>query len=152
MLLISCALYAFRAAYISSIIRFSLVRPPFDIISSMLLELVNMCTGVGCLKKNPNCLRIAIASSNRSAKVITSADSMERATRSDLYELYEASIALWLSSVKKTICPGWDEKSALLANEVSLYAVILNELQSSLGIRMYALWLCTYLIALFKRV
>ena len=97
MLLISWALYACRAAYISGIIRFSLVRLPFDIMSNMLLESVLMCYGIGCLRTNSNCLWIARASSNRSAKAITSADSTGRATRSDLYDLYETGLALWLS-------------------------------------------------------
>ena len=105
MLLISCVLYAFRAAYISSIISFSLVRPPLHTVSNKLLESVDMCTGNGFLKVNSNCLQIESAPSNKSAKAITSADSMERATRRDLYDLQETSLELWLSSVNRTIHP-----------------------------------------------
>ena len=87
-----------------------------------------MCTGIGCLKTNSNFLRMAGASSNRSAKVITSADSTEREMHRDLHDLYETGIAVWLSSVKRTMRPSCDDKSILLANAASLYAVILNEL------------------------
>ena len=80
-----------------------------------------MCTGIGCLKMNYNCLRIASVSLNKSAKAITAADSTERATHRDLYDLYDTAIALWLSSVNRSIRPSWDGKSALLANAASLY-------------------------------
>ena len=106
-----------------------------------------MCTGIGCLKTNSNCLWIASASSSRSTKAITSVESTERATRLNLYELYKTGIVLWISSVQRTICQSCDDKSALLTNAASLYAVILNELLSSLGIRMDAMWSCSYLIA-----
>ena len=43
-----------------------------------------------------------------------------------------------------------EDKSALLANAASLYAVFLSEYQSSLGMRVDALWSCMYLVALFK--
>ena len=108
--------------------RFSLVRLPFDVLSSMFLDSVSMCTGIGCLRTNPNCLRIESASSNSSGKAITSVGSMERATRRDLYDLYETGIALWLLSVKRSMRPSCDDRSALLANAVSQYAVILSEL------------------------
>ena len=113
MFLISCALYACRAVYISSIIHFSFVRLTLDIISNMLLESVSTCTGLCCLRTNSYYLRIASASSNRSAKAITSADNTERATRPDLYDFYETGIALWLSSVKRNMCLSCDDKSAL---------------------------------------
>ena len=106
----------------------SLVRLPFDITSSMLLESVSICIDIGCLRTNSNCLRIANASSNRSAKEITSAESTEHATRRDLYDLHETGIALWFSSVKRIMRPSCDDKSALLANAASLHAVIFNEL------------------------
>ena len=86
-----------------------------------------MCSGIGCLKTNSNCLKIASASSNRSSKAITWADSRERATRRDLYDLYETGIALYLSSFKRTMRPSCDLQLALLANEASQYAMILNE-------------------------
>ena len=92
----------------------------------MLLEPVSISTGTGRIKTNSNCLRIASASSNRSAKAITSGDSTERATRRDLYDLCETGTALWLSSVKRTMRPSCDDKEALLANTASLYAVILS--------------------------
>ena len=66
----------------------------------------------------PQCTRIS-ASSNRSAKAITSADSVERATRRDLYDLYETGIALWLSSAKRTMRPSYDDKLAFVANAAS---------------------------------
>ena len=88
-----------------------------------------MYTGIDYLKTYFNCLRIASASSNRSAKAITSTDSTEHTTRRDLYDLYETGIALWFSSVKRTIPPSWDDNSPLLANSASLYAVIFSELQ-----------------------
>ena len=87
-----------------------------------------MCTGIVCLRTSYDSLQIASASSNRSAKAITSTDITERATCRDLYDLYETGIALWLSSVKRTMRLSCDDKSALLANAASLYAVILNEL------------------------
>ena len=59
---------------------------------------------------------------------MTSADSKERTMRRNLYDLYEIDMELWSSSVKKTIRPRCQDKSALLANAASLYAVILNEL------------------------
>ena len=68
------------------------MRLPLDIMSNMPLLPVNICTGIDCLKTNFNCLRIASASSNRSAKAITSVDNRARATRRDLYDLYEAGI------------------------------------------------------------
>ena len=128
MLLLICVLYACRAVYRSGMIRFSLVLLPFDIMSNMLLESLSTCTGIGCLKTNSNGLRIASASSNTSAKATTSANSTERATHRDFYYLYETCIALWLSSVRKTMRISCDDKSALLANAASLYAVILSEL------------------------
>ena len=87
MLPILSALYVCQAVYTSSTIRFSLVRLPFDIMSNMLLESVNMCTDIDCLKTSSNCLRIACESSSRSAKAIISADTTECATRSSLYDL-----------------------------------------------------------------
>ena len=109
-LLISCGFYACQAACIPNIIRFSIVRPPFDIMLNMLLVSVIICTGICCLKTSSHCLRISSASSNRSAKAITSVDSTERATRRDLYDLYETGIALCLSSVKRTMRSGCDNK------------------------------------------
>ena len=79
-----------------------------------------MYTGIGCLRTNSSCLRIASASSNRSAKAKTSADSTERATHRDLYELYKTNIALWLLSVKNTVHSSCNVESALLANAASL--------------------------------
>ena len=87
-----------------------------------------MCTDLGCLRKNSNCLRIATGPSNRSPKATTSADSTERAIRHDLYDFYETVIALWLSSVKRTMRPNCDDKSALLSYAPSLYAVILSKM------------------------
>ena len=86
-LLISGALYACRATFMSSIIRFSLVRLLLYIMSNRLWDSINICTGIGCIETNSNCLGIANASLNKSAKAITSADSTERATRHDLYDL-----------------------------------------------------------------
>ena len=123
---------------------------PFDIFSSMLLESASIFTSICCLRTNSNCSRIASASSNSSAKAITSADSTKRATRRDLYDLYETGIALWYSSVKTTKSPSCDDESALLENAASLFAIILYDLLSSLGTRMDSMWLCTYLISLFK--
>ena len=57
-LLISFDLYACRTAYISSIIRFSLVVLPLDVMLDKLLDSVNACTGIGCLKTNSNSLRV----------------------------------------------------------------------------------------------
>ena len=65
-----------------------------------------------------------------------------------MYDLYETDIALRLSSVSRNIRPSWDYKSALLANAVSVYAAILNGLQSILRLRMDALWSFTYLTIL----
>ena len=87
-----------------------------------------MCTGIGCLRMNSNCLRIASASSNRSAKAITLSDSTERATSRDLYNIDETGIALWLSSVKETMRSNCDDNSALLANATPLNEVTLSEL------------------------
>ena len=75
---------------------FSLMRLPFDMMSSILFVFVSICTGIGFLRANSYCLRIESASSNRSAKAITLADNTERATRRDLNDLYETGIALWL--------------------------------------------------------
>ena len=96
-----------------------------------------MFTGIGCLRANPNCLQTPSASSNRSAKSITSADSNERAKRRDLYE---TGIALWLSSVRRTVRQSCDDNSALLANAAPLYAGIRYDLWSGLRIRISALW------------
>ena len=109
-----------------------------------------MCTGISCLKTSSYCLRIASASSNRSSKTITLADNSERATGPNLYDLYETGIALQLSPVMRTMRPRRDDKSTLLANAASVYAVILNDLLSSQGIRLDALWSFTYSFALFK--
>ena len=92
------------------------------------LESVNMCTGIDCFGANSDCLRSASASSNRSGKAITSPDSTEPSTRRDLYDLYKTGIELWLSSVKRNMRPSCDDKSALLSNAASRYAVILSEL------------------------
>ena len=64
-----------------------------------------MYTSIICLKKNSHFLRVESVSSNKSAKAITSADSTERATSRDLYDLYHTGIELLLSSVKRTIRP-----------------------------------------------
>ena len=85
-LLASCALYACRAAYMSSIICFSFMQPPLDTMSNKFLDSVYVCTGIGCLETNYIYLRIASASSNKSAKAITSADITERVTHCDLYD------------------------------------------------------------------
>ena len=69
-----------------------------------------MCTGIGRLRTNSNCLRITSASSNIFAKAVTLAESTERATRLDLYDFYETDIVLWLLSVKKSIRPICDDK------------------------------------------
>ena len=58
---------------------------------------------------------------------------------------------LLFSSVKRTIFTKCEDMSALLANAASLYAIILNELRSSLVMRMDTLFSCMLLIALFKR-
>ena len=100
----------------------------FDIMSNMILDSVSTSTGVGCLKTNSNCLWTARASSNRSAKAITSADNTENATRHDFYDLYETGIPLWLSSVRRTMRTDCDNKSAILANSASPHVVIPNEL------------------------
>ena len=80
--------------YLSSIIRFSLARLSLDIMSDKLLESINICSRIGCLKTNFNCLRIVSASSNRSPKAITSVSSAKHAARRDLYDLQEIGIAL----------------------------------------------------------
>ena len=87
MFLISCDLYACRAKYMSSIIRFSLVRLSFDMMSNKRLESVDICTGINSLKTNSNCLWIESASLNKPAKAITPADNTVYATRRDLYDL-----------------------------------------------------------------
>ena len=46
---------------------------------------------------------------------------------------------LQLSSVKRNIRRNCEDKSAFFVNAASLYVVDLNELESSLGIRMDAL-------------
>ena len=138
-LLISRALYACLAAYMSSMIRFSLVRLPLDMMSKRLLESVSMCTGIGSFNMNSSCLRIARASSDRSANAMTSADSTERAMRLDLYDLYDIGIALLAASVRRTMRPSCEDKSALLAKAASLYATIRSESKSNLGIRIDAL-------------
>ena len=73
-------------------IRLSFVSPRLDIKPIMLLESVRMCTGIGCPKKNSNCLRIASESSHRPAKAISLADNAERVTSRDSYSLYEIGI------------------------------------------------------------
>ena len=83
----SRALYGCRAANMSSVIRFSLVRPPLDIVSNKLLESLKICNGIVYLKTNFNCLRIASASSKKSANAIISPDNTERVTHRDLYDL-----------------------------------------------------------------
>ena len=72
--------------------------------SNKLMESVNICTDIG-YHKSFNFLRIANESSNKYVEAITSADSTERATRRDLYNLYETGIALWSSSLNRTIRP-----------------------------------------------
>ena len=57
--------------------------------SNKLLKSVNICTGIGSIKTNSNCLRTQSASSNKSSKALSSADVTERATRRDLYDLYD---------------------------------------------------------------
>ena len=94
MLLISYGLYAFRAGHIPSTIRFSLIRLLQDKISNKHLGYVNICTGVDCLTKSSNCLRIASVSPNKSAKAINLARNGDRATRHDLYGLNETDIEL----------------------------------------------------------
>ena len=71
---------------------------------------------------NPNCFRIVSASSVRYANAMISADSSERATRRDLYGLYETGIALLDMSVRGNIRPSCEDKSILFANVTSLYA------------------------------
>ena len=127
-MLISCAFYACRVAYIPSSIRLSLARLPFDMMLSMLLKSVSTCTCIGCLKTNSNRFRIESASSNRSEKAIISVESTKRAMCRDLYKLYETGIASWKSSFKKNTGSIWYHKSALLANVASLYAIIRNSL------------------------
>ena len=78
------SLYTCLAGYISSIIRFSLVRLPLDITSNILVGSINICSGIGCLKTSFICLQTASASSNKSAKAITPADYTTRATIRDL--------------------------------------------------------------------
>ena len=112
----------------SSMICFSHVRLIFDIMSNMLLESVSICTGISCLRTSSNCLRIASASSNRSAKEITSADNTEHVTRRDLNDFYEICIALWLLTLKRIMSPSCDDRSTLLENTASLCTVNLNEL------------------------
>ena len=73
--------------HISSIIRFSPEQIPLHTESNKLLVLANIYTDIDCPKTNKNFLWITNASSNKSAKAITSADNTERAKRRDLYEL-----------------------------------------------------------------
>ena len=94
MLLISKALYASRAACMSNVIRFSLVRHSFDIIWNILLGSVNMCTSMSCFNKNYSCLWIASTSSNEAADAITSADINIREICCDSYDLWENSMEL----------------------------------------------------------
>ena len=68
------------------------MRLSLDIMPNKLLESVDICTGIGCLNTNSICLRIASASSNKSAKAITSVDSMKCATCRDLCDLQETGI------------------------------------------------------------
>ena len=69
---------------------------PVDIMWIKLLEFVNICTGIGSLKINSNCLRIATATARESAKAIASADNTKRTTSRDLYDLEETDIEMWL--------------------------------------------------------
>ena len=92
------------------------------------MESVYMWAGIGCFNMNSNWFRIASASSNKSAKAITSPDKTDCATRRDLYDLYQTGMEYWLSSVWRNIRLGCDDESTLLASAASLYAVICNEL------------------------
>ena len=136
----------------SSMILFSLALIPLDMMSKRILESVRIWTGTGRFKMNSNCFRFASASSVRSASAMTSADNTERATRRDLYELYETGIALLDTSVRSTIDPSCKDKPMLLANAASLYATTQSVSRSSFGIHMDALLSWAYLMALFRRL
>ena len=79
------------------------------------------------------------ASSERSAKAIASADNTVRATRLDLHDLYDTGTALLVASVRRTMRPSAEDKSALLAKAASLYTTICSESKPNLGMRIDAL-------------
>lgn len=80
---ISCTRQSCRAANISSIICFSLVRDPLLIMSNNDFESFCKCRSIAFLSACSNCDWRACASSNKSAKAITSADNTERVTLLD---------------------------------------------------------------------
>ena len=109
-----------------------------------------MWTGTERFKINSNCFRIASALSVSSANAKTSADSIERATCLDIYELYEIGIALLDISVISTIHPSCKGRSILFANAVSLYATTRSVSRSCFGMHMDAPLSYAYLMALFR--
>ena len=71
----------------SSIVRFSEMREPFEITSKRDLESVNSCTGIRRPHTSLNSTARVEATSNRSLNAITSPAIAERTTLFDLYDL-----------------------------------------------------------------
>ena len=89
-LLISSAMYACIAAYMTSVICFSLIRLSLDIPYRTIVQSVCTCIGIGFFTMNSKCLQIASATSDRSASEITSFENTERFTSLELHNLYES--------------------------------------------------------------
>ena len=63
---------------------------------------------------NSGSLRVARASSDRSARAMASADITEQTMRLDKYDLYDTGIALLIASARMMMRPSCEDKSALL--------------------------------------
>ena len=74
-----------------------------ELIKNVLFESVSICTGMASISMNYSCLDMACMSTDMSAKAMTSADITERATRPDLYDLYDIIMTFLVSSATRTM-------------------------------------------------
>ena len=99
-----------------------------------------------------NCFRIESSSLLGFANVITSADSTERATTLDLYDIYEIGIVFLDMLMRSTILLNCEDRSILLLNAALLYSTTRSVSKSNFVTDIEAMLLCAYLMILSRRL
>lgn len=107
------------AAAVSSNILISEAREPQEMTSNKDLVFAEQCKEIVMSRRDFNSFPKVMATFNKSLTTMTSSVTADLVTLLDLYDQNDVGMTDLVSSPKKHICTGWEDKAKLFAREKS---------------------------------